>query len=64
MDFADDAQFRTEAHIDAALKRRQTLTVPFSGFCLSCKEPVGKRRFCDSNCREDYEARLKTKMGF
>lgn len=64
MDFADEAQLRSENHLEAALqKQRSTLTVPYSGFCLSCKEPVGQKRFCDSDCRDDFEAKQKSKFG-
>lgn len=31
-----------------------------AGECLNCKEPLsGKRRWCDSHCREDWEKRRK-----
>lgn len=63
IDFADEAQQRTENHLEAALNARKTLTVPFSGKCLSCQEPVVERRFCDSHCREDYERTQKRKAG-
>ena len=33
--------------------------IPFSGFCLSCEEPISERRFCDSDCRKDFEDRTK-----
>lgn len=61
MDFGDEAQLRTEQHLETQLKKRKTLTVPFSGSCLSCDEPVGERRFCDSDCREDWEKKQKLK---
>lgn len=63
IDFADEAQQRTEIHLQASLKARKTLTVPFSGNCLSCHEPVSERRFCDSYCREEYENTQKRKVG-
>lgn len=62
-DFADLAQDLIENNIDKAIsKRRQTLSLPFSGFCLCCKEPVAERRFCDKDCRELYEARQKKRF--
>lgn len=64
MDFADEAQTRSENLLAQQLANRQTLTIPFSGVCLSCEEPLTeKRRFCDSECREDYERERKRKMG-
>ena len=63
MDFADEAQERSEIHLKAALSQRKTLTTPFSGFCLYCKEPVEQRRFCNSDCREMYELNQKRKFG-
>lgn len=63
MDFADEAQALSDTYLEAALqKSRKTLTLPFSGFCLCCKEPVQERRFCDSDCRETYETNLKRKF--
>lgn len=64
MDFADKAQELTEIHIEQSLRSRKTLTMPFSGACLACEEPVeGKRRFCNSTCRADWENELKRKFG-
>jgi hypothetical protein len=54
-DFADQAQNFTEQHLERSLNTRSTLTPSFSGFCISCKEPVVERRFCDSLCREEHE---------
>ena len=63
MDFADEAQMLTESHLEKSLRSRKTLTIPFSGRCLSCEEPVdGERRFCDSECRSDWEDALKRKF--
>lgn len=65
MDLADKAQELIESRLqDAlALTKRETLTVPFSGFCLSCNEPVVERRFCDSDCREQHELSVKKSFG-
>ncbi len=63
-DVVDEAQEVTEAFIAQSLRNRKTLTIPFSGVCLSCEEPVeGQRRFCDSECRADWENELKRKFG-
>lgn len=64
MDFADEAQQITEAHIEKSLRDRPKLTIPFSGVCLSCEEPVeGERRFCDAGCRHDWEIARKRQFG-
>lgn len=63
IDFADEAQARSEVHLKAALSSRKTLSVPYSGFCLCCQEPVEERRFCDSDCREQFETEQKRKVG-
>lgn len=62
MDIADTAQELSGELVEASLKKRKSLTTPFSGFCLSCEEPVQERRYCDSYCREDHEKALIRKM--
>ena len=59
MDSADEAQMLIDSRIEDAIRSRKTLSLPFSGFCLSCQEPIGARRFCDADCRSDYEAGLR-----
>ena len=58
-DFADDAQAISDAYLNQSLNKRRTLTIPFSGFCLCCNEPVVERRYCDSDCRELHEQKLR-----
>lgn len=60
IDFGDEAQAINEKHLEVALSSRKKLTVPFSGFCLSCEEPIGQRRFCDSTCREEWERQRRS----
>jgi predicted nucleic acid-binding Zn ribbon protein len=62
MDDADIAQNISENFLKDSLNKRSRLTIPFSGKCLSCGEPVDQRRFCDSDCRHEYEANLKRRM--
>lgn len=62
MDIADAAQELSGEFIENSLKNRKTLSTPFSGFCLSCEEPVTDRRYCDSFCREDHEKAMIRKM--
>lgn len=59
-DDIDRAQLINENHFKAALQTvLERPPIPFSGFCLSCGEPVKQRRFCDAYCREDFENRRK-----
>lgn len=54
-DEADVASVQEEAYLSAALNRRQA-SLPPAGQCYSCGEPVeGILRFCDTECREDWE---------
>lgn len=40
----------------ALLNRRSQKAVMPTGFCLWCSEPLpGDRRFCDSECRDDWQ---------
>jgi len=59
IDFADEAQGINELFLQNSLKQRKPTSIPFSGFCLNCEEPVTERRFCDSECREQHEITLK-----
>ena len=55
MDDADAADLTVEQHLKRALARRNA-TLPATGCCYSCAEPVDDgARFCDAECREDYE---------
>lgn len=58
-DIVDQAQDLVDSNIQSALQNRKVLSVPYSGACLSCGEPVTERRYCDSFCREEHEASLK-----
>ena len=54
-DEADAADATVEQHLKRALARRHA-TLPAVGQCYSCSAPVDAgRRFCDEECREDYE---------
>ncbi len=61
IDFADEAQQLSELHLEESLKKRKVLTIPFSGFCLNCSEPVGQQRYCDSDCRKQHELAMRRK---
>ena len=46
----------TERYIRAALTKFSPL--PPTGFCYNCDEPLpNERKFCDSDCRDDWQAR-------
>lgn len=62
MDFADSAQDMSEIFLKQSLNQRHTITLPFSGSCISCGHPVIERRFCDSSCRSTHEKTLKMRM--
>ena len=52
-------QFQEEQLIRAIQKARDAIEEP-TGYCLNCEEKVdGTRKFCNSECREDYESREK-----
>ena len=58
-DFADEAQQINEDFLEMSLRNRPKTTIPFSGFCLHCEEPVIQRRYCDSTCREAHELKQR-----
>lgn len=52
-------QFQAEQLLRAIEKARNATQEP-TGLCLNCEAKVeGTRKFCDSECREDYELRQK-----
>lgn len=65
IDFGDEAQAINDSFLEHTLQqqKRKTLSIPFSGSCLSCGEPVKERRFCDADCREHWETNQKRKKG-
>lgn len=59
-DQATDKEMRDrEIAIKAA--RAQNQPIAFTGQCLNCEEVITRGRFCDSECREDYERSEKMK---
>jgi predicted nucleic acid-binding Zn ribbon protein len=61
MDEADAADATVEQHLKRALARRNA-TLPAVGQCYSCAEPVDDgRRFCDADCRQDWERAEKAR---
>jgi hypothetical protein len=55
MDEADTADLTITQALTAALRRRHA-TLPATGLCYSCADPVADgRRFCDADCLRDWE---------
>lgn len=42
-------------------KHLQEVLETAAGHCLNCEEPLEEGRFCDADCREDFQKRLKFK---
>lgn len=59
-DEADRAQIAIDQYLEFAIKNSSGVTVKHNGFCLYCKEKSDKR-FCDVDCRDDYDAEEKIK---
>ena len=59
-DEVDRAQIAIDQHLEFAIKNSSGVTVKHNGFCLYCKEKSDKR-FCDVDCRDDYDAEEKIK---
>lgn len=49
--------------LEAKLRQRKPEPAPPTGLCFNCEEKLESsdrpRRFCDSDCRDDYEQRLR-----
>lgn len=53
-DVADEfIQRATEAAIAAA--RSNKLDAPYIGKCLYCEEPIAEKRWCNPECRDNWE---------
>ncbi|MBM7070901.1 DUF2116 family Zn-ribbon domain-containing protein [Shewanella sp. 202IG2-18] len=64
-DNADIAADLQEQHIKAALSSRDTSPkLKFTGYCHNCEESLKEgERFCDADCRDDFEQRQRMKHG-
>lgn len=62
-DDIDKAQELNEQHLEQSLKKIKIGSPVFSGFCLNCAEPIGAKRYCDRECREEHERRQKSHRG-
>jgi hypothetical protein len=59
LDIAADAAERERAARIADIIRQPTL--PETGRCLNCDEPVIAGRFCDSDCAADWHKRARAR---
>lgn len=50
-----EGQQRADALRDQAAKP----VMSFTGECYNCEAPIERGCFCDKDCREDYESRIK-----
>ncbi len=57
-DEADRSDEKIAAAIEEGLKRvRQSAVHPYTGSCYFCDEEVDEpKRFCDTFCRDDFDA--------
>lgn len=72
-DFADDGQVMEELALQRALEAQRKAAegpkLPPRGFCYNCEEPLEKidgkdlKLFCDADCCEDWEYRMKKRNG-
>lgn len=65
-DFIDDANETAELFLQAALRKSQGKgKAPLAtGFCLNCQEKLAEgARWCDADCREDWEKRGRNVKG-
>ena len=62
-DIYDQATEKEERDRDLAIQAARAKNQPLkiTGFCLFCNQQLVTRRFCDAECREDYETELKMK---
>lgn len=61
-DQIDLAQRFEEMHRDIAHREQAAKpTMPFKGECYNCGAPIERGCFCDADCRDDYERRVRLK---
>lgn len=67
---AADAAGDEQAFVEELLLRRQQQAAAAhkaaldggTGVCLNCEEPLQAGRFCDADCRLDYERRVQAHL--
>ena len=62
MDQSDRATAReAEMNKDALAEVQRIPVLPFTGECHNCGESIRVGKFCDSDCRDDFERRERIK---
>lgn len=61
LEIASDNEMK-ERELNIAHARAQNQPIKVSGFCLSCNERLEASRWCDADCRDDYEQELRMRM--
>lgn len=59
MDIVDLAQEAEMARMNSLLNSRLRPVLAFIGKCHNCAEHLDEGCFCDADCRNDYERRLR-----
>jgi hypothetical protein len=54
-DLADLAQAQNECLDQMTLAMRKPAAPQATGFCLNCGEPLPAGRWCDAECRDDWQ---------
>ncbi len=62
-DCVDTANALSELHLAADIKNVKSSPLPFTGFCYNCNDELAVMRFCDADCRDDYQKREFMKHG-
>lgn len=58
MDLSDRATQREEEILaDGIAEVARQPTLEFTGMCHNCEAPIAKGKFCDGDCRDDFERR-------
>ena len=60
MDVVDQASGYTDQMLSAALSTRKP-ELPAKGRCYNCDDPLKTGCFCDADCRDDYEKRVRAR---
>lgn len=59
VDEIDIAQDMECLRLSLLLENRVREELPLIGMCHNCFEPLSATLFCDADCRDDYEKRVR-----
>ncbi len=62
MDDADLASLAEQTRLAQLLRSRMRESLPFTGLCHNCCDPMDEAHFCDADCRDDYEKRRQSHL--